>query len=258
MPNALVTGGSRGVGRGVAIGLNSEGFTVYATGRSIENADLPETIKRIPCDHTDDEQTAAAFERFDREAGELDVLANCAWGGYERMVEGGSFTWTVPFWQQPMHRWASMMDAGVRAAYITSTHAARRMVPRRRGLIVQISFWAAQKHVGNTIYGISKAATDKMASDMAHELRDHNVAVLSLYPGLVRTELVLAAAQGGWLDLSNSESPEFIGRVIAELSRDPNLMERSGSVVVAAKAALELNVRDIDDQQPAPLTLSSI
>jgi NAD(P)-dependent dehydrogenase (short-subunit alcohol dehydrogenase family) len=124
------------------------------------------------------------------------------------------------------------------------------MVARRRGLIVNLGFWAAQKYVGNAIYGIAKAATDKMSSDMAHELRPSTVAVVSLYPGLARTEAVMEAARGGWLDISNSESPEFIGRVIAALSRDPQLMERSGRIVVAAQLAQELNVRDIDGRQP--------
>jgi len=151
-----------------------------------------------------------------------------------------------------------MMDAGVRAAFFTSAQAAQMMVARRRGLIVNISFWAAQKYVGNAIYGIAKAATDKMSSDMAHELRASGVAVVSLYPGLVRTESVMEAAHGGWLDISNSESPEFIGRVIAGLNGDPRLMERSGQVVVAAQLAQELNVRDIDGRQPVPLTLASV
>jgi NAD(P)-dependent dehydrogenase (short-subunit alcohol dehydrogenase family) len=130
-----------------------------------------------------------------------------------------------------------MMDAGVRAAFTASSHAARIMVPQRRGLIVNISFWAAQKYIGNVIYGVAKAAMDKMTADMAHELAPHGVAVLSLYPGLVRTEAVLRAAEAGWLDLSNSESPEFIGRVVAALASDPALMERSGKVVVASTAA---------------------
>ena len=150
------------------------------------------------------------------------------------------------------------MGAGVRSAFFASARAAEMMVARRRGLIVNISFWAAQKYVGNAIYGIAKAATDKMSADMAHELRSSNVAVVSLYPGLVKTESVMEAARGGWLDISNSESPEFIGRVIAGLSRDPELMGRSGQVVVAAQVALELNVRDIDGRQPIPLTLASV
>lgn len=151
-----------------------------------------------------------------------------------------------------------MMDAGVRAAFFTSAHAAKQMVLRKRGLIVNISFWAAQKYVGNSIYGIAKAATDKMSADMAHELREHGVTVISLYPGLVRTEAVMEAARAGWLDLANSESPEFIGRVIAALSRDPKLRERSGQVLVAAQVAQELCVTDIDGRKPAPLNLTTV
>jgi len=257
MQTVLVTGASRGVGKGVAISLMHAGYRVFATGRSIASAALPPEIVRIPCDHLRDEETAAAFDRVANEAGDLDVLVSSAWGGYERMVENGSFTWPLPFWEQPSHRWSSMMDAGVRAAFVCASHAARRMTKKRRGLIVNISFWPAQKYIGNAIYGVSKAATDKLTADMAHELRPHNVAVVSLYPGLVRTEAVLAAAEGGWFDLSNSESPEFIGRVVAALARDPALMERSGKVLVAAEVAAEFGVSDIDGRQPTPLTLET-
>ncbi len=255
---ALVTGATRGVGRGVATALAAAGFHVFATGRSIDSANLPDAVVRLRCDHTRDDDTAAVFARVAAETGRLDVLVNNAWGGYERMVEDGQFTWMLPFWEQPSHRWTSMMDAGVRAAFVASSYAARVMVTQRHGLIVNISFWAAQKHLGNTIYGVSKAATDKMTADMAHELRPHNIVAVSLYPGLVRTESVLAAAEGGWLNLSNSESPEFIGRVIAALASDPKLMERSGQVLVAAAAALELGVSDIDGRQPVPLTLETL
>jgi NAD(P)-dependent dehydrogenase (short-subunit alcohol dehydrogenase family) len=255
---ALVTGASRGVGRGVAIALADAGFKVFATGRSIERTDLPESIVRIRCDHTRDSWTAAAFERVASEAGGLDVLVNSAWGGYERMVENGKFTWPLPFWEQPDHRWNAMMDAGVRAAFVASSHAARIMTPRKCGLIVNISFWAAQKYLANVIYGVSKAAMDKMTADMAHELRPHGVTAVSLYPGLVRTELVMQAAQAGAFDLSNSESPEFIGRVIAALAQDPALLERTGKVLVAAAVAAELGVVDIDGKQPAPLTIETV
>ena len=258
MPVALVTGASRGVGRGVAIGLTSAGFSVFATGRTIDSADLQASVVCIRCDHLNDDETAKAFERAAETSGVLDVLVNSAWGGYERMSEDGQFTWTLPFWQQPLHRWTSMIDAGVRAAFIASAAAARLMVPRRTGLIVNISAWAAQKHLGNSIYGVSKAATDKMSADMAHELRPHNVAAVSLYPGMVRTELVMAAAAGGWLDVSNSESPEFIGRVIAALSADPGLMQRSGQVLIAAQLAIELGVLDTDGSQPAALSIETI
>jgi dehydrogenase/reductase SDR family member 1 len=256
MQTALVTGASRGVGRGAAIGLAEAGFKVFGTGRSIENADLPAGVVRIRCDHTQDNETAGAFAKI--EDGGLDVLVNCAWGGYERMVEDGSFTWTRPFWEQPTHRWASMVDAGVRAAFIASSYAARIMIPKRRGLIVNISFWPAQKYIGNVIYGVAKAATDKLTRDMAHELRPHGVTAISLYPGLVRTESVVAAAKQGWIDLSNSESPEFIGRVVAAIAAEPNVIERTGQVFVAAAVALELGVIDIDGRQPVPLTLQIV
>ena len=254
---AVVTGASRGVGRGIAISLAEAGFSVFATGRSIVTSDLPDGVVRIPCDHLQDEETIAAFAKVAREAGGVDVRVNSAWGGYERMVEDGSFTWLFSFWDQPDHRWTSMIDAGVRAAFMSASHAARMMLPRRRGLIVNMSYWAAQKHIGNVIYGVAKAATDKMTADMAYELRPHEDAANSLYPRLVRTEAVLLAAEDGWLDLSNSESPEFVGRVIVALSRDPALMERTGKVLVAAALAAEYGLRDVDGRQPMPLTLES-
>src|SRR5262249_9444346 len=159
---------------------------------------------RLPCDHLDDAQTAAAFATATA-GGRLDVLVNSAWGGYEGMVENGAFTWPAPFWEQPLRRWEAMMDAGVRAAFVCAAMAARLMAPQRHGLIVNISFWAARKHIGNAIYGVAKAATDKLSADMAEELRPHGVAAVSLYPGLVRTEAVLAAATQGAFDLAESE-----------------------------------------------------
>jgi NAD(P)-dependent dehydrogenase (short-subunit alcohol dehydrogenase family) len=259
MPTALVTGASRGVGRGAAIALSDAGFTVYATGRTITDASLPSSINRIRCDHRDDSQTAAAFAQVAASSGGLDVLLNSAWGGYEQMVDAnGRFTWTVPFWEQPFERWTLMLDAGVRAAYVCSAHAARLMLPAKRGLIVNISFWAAQKFVGNAVYGISKAATDKLTHDTAHELKPHGITVVSLYPGLVRTESVLAAASQGWLDLSNSESPEFTGRVVAALVNDPALGDRSGQVLVGAAIARELGVTDVDGREPVALSLEKV
>jgi dehydrogenase/reductase SDR family protein 1 len=207
------------------------------------------------CDHTDDQAVGDVFRRIDQEVGRLDILVNVAWGGYERMVDEGRFTWGSPFWEQPSWRWEAMITAGVRAAFVASQHAARRMVPARRGLIVHVSSWAAQKYAGNVVYGLSKAATDRMAADMAHELRPHGVTVVSLYPGLVRTEAVLAA---GIFDLSNSESPEFIGRAVAALAGDPEVLQRSGSVLVAAALAAEYGFTDIDGRRPRPLTLADV
>ncbi|HKC51638.1 MAG TPA: SDR family NAD(P)-dependent oxidoreductase, partial [Myxococcota bacterium] len=146
---ALVTGASRGVGRGVALALHAAGATVYATGRTILSADLPSGVIRLPCDHTNDAETAAVFAKLGSNEARLDVLVNNAWGGYEGMVEDGAFTWPAPFWEQPLRRWTAMMDVGVRAAFVASAHAARLMIPQRSGLIANISFWAARKRLGN-------------------------------------------------------------------------------------------------------------
>jgi dehydrogenase/reductase SDR family member 1 len=252
---ALVTGASRGVGRGVAVGLAHAGATVFATGRSIKQTELGAGINSIVCDHTDDQAVEAVFRQVEASTGRLDILVNVAWGGYERMIENGEFTYIAPFWQQPLWRWDAMLTTGARGAFVASQHAARLMVSARRGLIVNISFWAAQKYLGNTVYGIAKAAMDKMTSDMAHELKSHGVTAVSLYPGLVRTEAVLAA---NCFDLSNSESPEFIGRVIAALAADPNVSTRNGATLIAAAVAEEYGVTDVDGRRPRPLTLADV
>ena len=268
---ALVTGASRGVGKGIAIGLGEAGATVYVTGRTASGTDpdgLPGTIYEtaqevtraggqgiaIVCDHSDDVQVARVFERIASEQTRLDILVNNVWAGYQRMEHDGTFTWFKKFWEQPFWRWDAMFASGVRAHFTASAFAARTMVQQKRGLIVNISFWAAQKYMNNVLYGVAKAADDTMVRDMAHELREHNVAAVSLYPGLVRTEGVIKNEQ--YFDMSNSESPQFIGRAVAALAHDPNVMEKSGQVLVAAALALEYGFTDIDGKQPRPVTLA--
>jgi len=254
---AVVTGGTAGVGRGIARELANCGARVYVTGRSVQDSDGENSrITGIRCDHREDEQVAAAFARIAQEAGAIDILVNNVWGGYERMMEDGVFTWSKPFWEQPLWRWDAMFDAGVRAHYYASQLAARSMVACGRGLIVNISFWAAQKHTGNVAYGVSKAATDKLTEDMAFELRPHGVTVVSLYPGLVRTEKVMQAAE--WLDLSNSESPEFVGRAVSAMAADLDVVRHTGQVRVAAGLAIEYGFRDIDGKLPRPLALTDV
>ena len=252
---AVVTGASRGVGRGVAVALHDAGARVFATGRTVAQANLAEGIERISCDHADDSQVQRAFNRVLDTSGRLDILVNNAWGGYERMVEDGRFTWPAPFWQQPTWRWEAMVGLGPRAAFVASQIAARAMIEARRGLIANISTWSARKRIGNVIYGVAKAATDKLTHDMAEELRSHNVAVVSLYPGLVRTEAVLAA---GVFDLSASESPEFTGRAVAALAGDTNVMSRSGEVIVVASLAREYGFTDVDGKLPPTLTIEDV
>ncbi len=268
---AVVTGASRGVGKGIALGLGEAGATVYITGRTVKNktdaGKLGGTVFQtaedvtaiggkgvaIHCDHRDDAQVEKAFKQIAKESKKIDLLVNNAWGGYENMMEGRKFTYLKPFWEQPFWRWDAMFDAGVRAAYIASAFAARIMTKKKNGLIVNISFWSAQVYLGNTQYGVSKAAVDKMSEYMAHELKKFNVAVISLYPGLVRTESIMRNAKH--FDMSNSESPQFIGRVISAMATDPNIMKKSGKVLVAASEALEYGIQDIDGKQPRPLTI---
>jgi dehydrogenase/reductase SDR family member 1 len=268
---AVVTGASRGVGKGIAIGLGEAGATVYVTGRTTqEGTDIEKlggtvftTAEEIAaaggkgiavvCDHRDDAQVEKLFQRVKEENGRLDVLVNNAWGGYEQMEHDGEFTWLKPFWEQPFWRWNAMFDGGVRAAFVASAFATRMMMEQHNGLIVNISFWAAQKYMSNVEYGAAKAAVDKMTADMAHEAEKFNITVISLYPGLVRTESVLRAAQ--YFDMSNSESPQFTGLVIAALANDPNLMSKTGKVWVGAALAEEYGIVDIDGKHPRPVTL---
>lgn len=267
---ALVTGGSRGIGRGIALALLAEGVTVHVTGRTrfeaeakqagsagslegleFEAAKLPGRLSVHRCDHASDADSERVAEAI-RAGGRLDILVNNAWPGYERMVEDGEFTWPRAFWEQPVWRWEAMIGTALRGAFMMSRAVAPLMISARRGLIVNISFWAAQLYDGNAVYGITKAAADKMAADFAHELRPHSVAAVALYPGLVRTEAVLENAEH--FDMSNSESPQFIGHVIGGLWRDPLLMSKSGRVLIAAALAREYGIADVDGTRPVPLS----
>jgi NAD(P)-dependent dehydrogenase (short-subunit alcohol dehydrogenase family) len=268
---ALVTGASRGVGKGIALGLGEAGATVYITGRTIAEGTgavaLAGTIDQtaaevgqsggkgiaVRCDHTNDDEVRALFARIQAEYGRLDILVNNVWGGYEHFNNGTEFWKEQGFWDQPLSRWDKMFQAGVRAHYVASMLAAPVMIAQQSGLIVNISSDGAQRADAGLIYGAAKAATDRMAVCMAHELRAHHVAAIALYPGLVRTEAVLKA--GEYFDLSNSESPQFIGRSVAALAADPTVMQKSGQIVVSAVLAAEYGFTDVDGTQPRPVLL---
>jgi dehydrogenase/reductase SDR family protein 1 len=265
-----VTGGTRGIGKGIVIALARAGATVYFTGRTEieyegavklsgslkgtenevkENGDMAIGLK---CDHTNDIEVKQVIDTINNKHGRIDILVNNVWGGDEHFNNGTKFWEEQEFWTKPLSRYDSMFNVGVRSTYVTSSLVAPIMIKQDAGLIVNISFWVAQRNDKGTIYCTAKAATDKLTATMAHDFGKHNVAVVSLYPGLVRTEAVLAG--GEFFDLSNSESPEFIGRAIIALALDGQVMSKTGKVLVAATLATEYGFTDIDGTQPIALT----
>lgn len=261
---AVVTGASRGAGRGIAESLGESGATVYVTGRSARaegtTENLPGTIEEtaeavtarggvgipVRCDHTVDADVEALFGRIKREQDRLDILVNNAWGGYE---QHDLRQFAAPFWEQPMRHWEGMFIAGVRAALVAGRFASEMMLPRQRGLIVNITVWDRDKYLGNFFYDLAKAAINRMSHGMARELKPHNVAAVALSPGFIRTERVMLAHAAYPFDLSATESPEYVGRAVVALASDLNVMQKSGSVLTVGDLAAEYGFTDVDGRQ---------
>ena len=270
---ALVTGATRGVGKGIALSLADAGAKVYITGRTVkegesasrlagtlgqtskEIADLGGECVAIQCDHLDDTQVNSVFDKIIRVEKKLNILVNNVWGGYEHFTNGTEFWNESEFWTQPISRWDSMFQAGIRAHFIASRFAAPLLI-ENKGLIVNLSFFAAQRNDKGVAYGTAKAATDHMTACMAQELKKYEVAAISLYPGVVRTEAVMQAAEH--LDLSNSESPMFIGRAVVALACDKNIMKKTGDKLIAAELGLQYKFKDVDGTQPIPINADDI
>ncbi len=230
---ALVTGGSRGIGKWTALAMARSRAAVYITGRTVtENTSstrLPGSITTtakkveafggrcipIQCEHMDDGQVEAVFERIERESSRLDVLVNAVWGGYEYFSDGTEFWTEKDFWDMPFSRWNKMFDSGVRANFVSNSLATKLMLKKNRGLLVNLSFWAADRSDKGAAYSAAKAATNKMTECMAFDLRDTGISLITLYPGLVRIESVMKAKD--FFDLPNSESTEFTGLIVCEL-----------------------------------------
>ena len=279
---ALVTGASRGAGRGIAVELGAAGATVIVTGRSTRAEparaygpllalsgmeQVPGSIDdtadeataagglgiAIRCDHANEDDVAALFQRVQREHGRLDVLVNNAWGGHETF--DGVFD--APFWERPMVHWDAMMDRGVRHHLLASRHAAPIMLKQRRGLIVTTTFRDRDRYLrGNLFYDLAKASMTRLAFGMAEELRPHGVASLAVSPGWMRTEFILAGHktdEAHWQErpsLARTESPRYLGRAVAALAADENVLAKSGGVHLVADLAREYGFTDIDGRQP--------
>lgn len=266
---ALVTGASRGIGLGIAHALGEAHATVYVTGRSEPGQTtegLPGTIQEtansvnlaggkgiaVRCDHSEDAQVEALVARIKREKRRIDLLVNNAWGGYEQF-DYRSFA--APFWGQPMRHWESMIERGVRSTLLMTRLAVPLMLPDRRGLIVHVTAWDRDKYLGNMFYDLAKSAVNRMAMGMARELRSHDIAVVALAPGFVRTERIAAAFKMAGREPDQLESPQYIGRAVAALAKDPNVMDKSGQVLTVGDLAREYNFTDIDGRQPPPFQI---
>ena len=278
---AVVTGASRGAGRGIAVELGAAGATVVVTGRSTREqpadsygellalsgmtrvpGSIDETAEEVTqhggrgiavrCDHTQEAQVKDLFARVQRDHGRLDLLVNNAWGGHESF--NGVFQ--APFWEHPLAQWDAMFDRGVRNHLLASRVAAPMMVSQRRGLIVTTTFWDRDRYLrGNLFYDLAKAAMTRLAFGMAEELRPHGVASIAVSPGWMRTEFILAGHktdEAHWHEraaLSRTESPRYLGRAVAALAGDPAVLNKSGAVLRVADLAREYGFTDVDGRQ---------
>ena len=269
----LVTGATRGVGKGIAIGLGESGATVYITGRSLESSgnelsgSLLETQtaieeaggKCIPVqvDHSDDEQVRMLFDRIKAEQGKLDLLVNNVFSGVRAIRDA----YGEPFWKAEPSLWDAINNVGLRSHYVSSVYAARLMSQQDQGIICTISSWGGLSYIFGAAYGAGKSACDRLSSDMAVELKPDNIAAISIWPGIVGTEQITEFAQqadeaesesvfgGGY----NWETPLLTGRAIAALASDPQVMQYTGKMQIVAELAERYNLVDKDGNRPASL-----
>ena len=267
---ALVTGASRGAGRGIARGFGELGYTVYVTGRTLAPGDakgwdgtvLPGTVAEtaaevtaaggkgiaVMCDHADDAQVAALFARIAEEQGRLDVLVNNATYIHHQLIE------KKPFWEKDLDA-AKILDVGLRSAYVASWHAARMMVPQGSGVIAFGSSFGGSCYMHGPAYGAQKAGVDKFAHDMEHDLRGTGVIAVSVWMGPLVTERSLIAQKTnpeqyeGFIEAA--ENPEFTAHIIDAIASAPNRDELSGQTLIGAEIAKELGVTDRGKEKPS-------
>jgi len=265
---ALVTGASRGAGKGIALALGAAGMTVYVTGRSthaslgrLKDTPLPGTIHEtaqeisslggrgiaLACDHADDAQVRRVFAQLESESGGLDILVNNAASIHDALIDPGGF------WEKPLGL-ADILDVGLRSAYVASYYAAPLMVRARRGLIAFTSSFGASCYMHGPAYGAQKVGLDKFAADMAVDLAPHGVAALSLWLGPQLTERTRAAGHSRpeqyQAFLQQAETPQFNGRVIHALACDPQLLSLSGQTLISAEVAARYGITEAGGRAP--------
>lgn len=266
----MVTGASRGIGKGIALELGAAGATVYVTGRSRQPGKLPGTVQEtaaqidelggtgvpVVCDHGDDAATAALFEQIGADQGRLDVLVNNVYNSPAAARWLGR-----KFWEVPPKAWDETFRIGVRSHYVAAVYAAPLLL-ETGGLIVNVSSPGAQRPMHNVVYGVGKTALDRMTADFARDLADTEVTAVSIWPGLVATELlqlIPADAQGkrvvtlpgeGSFDLDEAETPRFAGRAVVALATDPDRRTRTGKAWKVADLAADYGFTDIDGRVP--------
>ncbi|MBE9228778.1 SDR family NAD(P)-dependent oxidoreductase [Phormidium sp. LEGE 05292] len=272
---ALVTGATRGLGKGIAVGLGEAGATVYITGRTLESNDNSGSLREtesavidaggicipIQVNHSDDEQVRLLFERIQDEQGKLDVLVNNVYSGVQAITEASG----KGFWESEPNFWDACNNVGLRSHYVASVYAARMMTQHQQGLICTISSWGGLSYIFGIPYTVGKSACDRLAADMAIELKPHNVTSLSIWPGIVGTEhITRLAAQmreeettdpqsAVFREGYNWETPLLTGRVIAALTADPNVIRRTGKVQIVAELAQHYGLVDQNGDRPVSL-----
>jgi NAD(P)-dependent dehydrogenase (short-subunit alcohol dehydrogenase family) len=244
-PVAVVTGASRGAGRGIAAALRTAGWQVYATGRTI--TDTGDGAIPVRVDHRDDAAVGALFERVAEESRRLDLLVNNAAAIHDDLTN------PKPFWEKPLAL-ADVLDVGLKSAYVASWYAARLMVERGRGLIAFTSSPGSVCYMHGPAYGAQKAGVDKLAADMAVDFTGSGVHTVSIWMGILLTEKLRQAFDGNPEALAktaeHAETPEFTGRLIDALYRDPGLTELSGQTFIGAELGTRYGITDEGGRTP--------
>jgi NAD(P)-dependent dehydrogenase (short-subunit alcohol dehydrogenase family) len=253
---ALVTGATRGIGKGVAVVLGEAGADVYVSGRTTVDEVAEEVSARggrgIPArtDHSDDAQVEALFRRIERESGRLDLVVGNAWGGY---ADHDWRTFGAPVWEQPLSRWQTMYESGLKSQLTTARFASARMVEQGSGLLVFTGGWDDPgEYLGNLYYDVSKSAVSRLVAGLGHELRDRGVAVVGIVPGFTRTEAVVDAFAAEGMDPPDaSHSTEYVGRAVVQVAADPEARSLSGTSVQVATLGERYDFADVDGRRLA-------